>query len=445
LEREFDDIEPKCGLLNRLSTGEVEFYHLTFQEFLAAKHLIDKGLDYKKFLEKDWWQETILLYIGLISLARKKESNELVREILEPGAAAQKDRSRLYLLAGRALRDIQIFKRDDKVVALTLEKLIKLIDSGANLEERFEAGEILGSLGDPRIHEDNMIKVEAGEFTRGSDAGQDREKPERRIYLDGYKIGRYPVTNEEYKKFIDDCGYHDKEFWTEEGWEWKEEEKISEPGLWHDRKWNGPNFPVVGVSWYEAGAYAKWLSKKTGEKYRLPTEAEWEKAARGTDGGTYPWGEGIDKNKCNYDETGLNRTSPVGIFPEGTSPYGCFDMAGNVWEWCSDWFDEKYYEKSPDKNPQGPAHGENRVLRGGYWVNDAGHVRAAYRDGFGPSCRWFRAGFRLSQGQRARPASSSGGSRFRQAEAAPSKTEWNGVGQERHTACAAVGIRANLR
>ncbi|MCK5056745.1 MAG: SUMF1/EgtB/PvdO family nonheme iron enzyme [Candidatus Aminicenantes bacterium] len=401
MERLFDDIEPKCGLLNRSGAGEVEFYHLTFQEFLAGRYMIDKGLDYKEFLKKSWWQETILLYIGLISLSRKKDSNDIVKEILETGKVDQKDRSMLYLLAGRALRDIQVFKRDDKVVALTLEKLIKLIDSGATLEERFEAGEILGSLGDPRIHEDNMIKVEAGEFTRGSESKEvyDWEKPVRTIYLDEYMIGKYQVTNEEYRRFVEDGGYANEDFWAPEGWQWKEKGGIIEPRYWHDRKWNGPNFPVVGVSWYEACAYAEWLSKTTGEPYRLPTEAEWEKAARGTDGRTYPWGEGIDKKKCNYNAN-LGRTSPVGIFPQGTSPYGCFDMAGNVWEWCSDWFDEKYYEKSPDKNPQGPAHGGYRVLRGGSWFYDAGNVRAAFRYGDEPSDRWSYTGFRLSQGQK---------------------------------------------
>jgi formylglycine-generating enzyme required for sulfatase activity len=246
-----------------------------------------------------------------------------------------------------------------------------------------------------------MIKVEAGEFTRGSESKEayDWEKPVRTIYLDEYMIGKYPVTNEEYRRFVEDGGYTNEDFWTKEGWQWKKEKKISEPRYWHDRRWNGPNFPVVGVSWYEASAYAKWLSQKTGEEYRLPTESEWEKAARGTDGRTYPWGEGIDKNKCNYDMN-LNRTSPVGIFPQGTSPYGCFDMAGNVREWCADWFGEKYYEKSPAKNPEGPTTGGVRVLRGGNWFSVARHVRAAYRSRDVPSARWSIAGFRLSQGQK---------------------------------------------
>jgi formylglycine-generating enzyme required for sulfatase activity len=134
-----------------------------------------------------------------------------------------------------------------------------------------------------------MVKVEAGEFTMGANE-YDREKPIRQIYLDEFMMGKYPVTNEEFKAFIDEGGYNNEEYWTKEGWKWKEKEKISEPLYWHEGKWNRPNFPVVGVSWYEAAAYANWLSKKTGRTYRLPTEAEWEKAARGTDGREYPWG-----------------------------------------------------------------------------------------------------------------------------------------------------------
>jgi formylglycine-generating enzyme required for sulfatase activity len=196
---------------------------------------------------------------------------------------------------------------------------------------------------------------------------------------------------------MDDGGYDNKKFWTGEGWQWKVEEKISEPAYWHDRQWNGANFPVVGISWYEASAYAKWLSHETDKRYRLPTEAEWEKAARGTDGRIYPWGEKINKNKCNYGETGLGRTSPVGIFPGSESPYGCVDMSGNVWEWCTDWFSSGYYKESSDTNPIGPKNGTRRVVRGGSWGRDARNCRASYRGIRRPSYRWNDFGVRLSR------------------------------------------------
>jgi formylglycine-generating enzyme required for sulfatase activity len=262
---------------------------------------------------------------------------------------------------------------------------------------RFEAGEILGYLGDPRLQKDTMVLVEAGEFIRGSkgDDGHERERPQRTIYIDAFEIGKYPVTNQEFKEFLVDGGYQKEKFWTPESWQWRKEDNILEPAFWHDRKWNGSNLPVVGVSWYEANAYCRWLSHKTGEQYRLPTEAEWEKAARGTDGREYPWGNEFNKNFCNSGELGLGRTSPVGMFLEGKSPYECLDMAGNVWEWCLDWLDEEYYKKNPEKNPPGPSKGAGRVLRGGSWIAGAANYRCAFRNAGPPANRSQGSGFRL--------------------------------------------------
>jgi formylglycine-generating enzyme required for sulfatase activity len=303
----------------------------------------------------------------------RKRSNDVVEEILNTKQEDEKIKRRLWLLGSKALRDFQPSKRDDKVVTLARNKLYELIESNANLEERFEAGEIVGALGDLRIKADNEI------------------------YLDDFWIGKYPVTNEEFKEFIDDGGYDKEEFWAKEGWQWREENKISEPAYWHDRKWNGSNFPVVGISRFEAEAYANWLSERTGHLYRLPTEAEWEKAARGTNGFKYPWGDEFDKNFCNSNESGLNRTSPVGIFSEGKSPYGCFDMAGNVWEWCSDRYDANYYANSPDRNPKGPSIGAYWVFRGGGWRHDARGCRSAARYRYNLSNRSSDLGFRILQ------------------------------------------------
>jgi formylglycine-generating enzyme required for sulfatase activity len=396
IDRRFNELEPNCGLLNLLSSGEIEFTHLTFQEFMAAKHLIYMGLDYAEFIEKGWWEETILLYTGLKNLTTKEGSNQLVKTILD---TSQKEEG------SKALRDFQPIKRNDEIVALACEKLYKVIDSNASLEERFEAGEIVGTLGDLRIKADNMVLVKGGKFMRGSSEDDadaySKEKPQRKIYLDDFMIGKYPVTNEEFKEFVDDGGYGEarKNMWSEEGLRWREENEIIEPEYWHDRKWNAPNFPVVGISWFEAEAYANWLSERTGHQYRLPTEAEWEKAARGTKGFKYPWGEDFNKNFCNSDESELRSTSPVGIFPKGKSPYGCFDMAGNVWEWCSDWYGADYYANSPDRNPKGPSDGAHRVIRGGSWNFYAGCCRSADRVHLDPRVRSRSCypGFRILQ------------------------------------------------
>lgn len=390
----FNEIEPGCGLFNRLSSGEIEFAHLTFQEFLAAKHMVYMEIDYTQFLEKTWWEETILLYTGFMSLDRKRKSNDIVETILTVKTKNKKNRSRLFLLGAEALCDFQPAKRDANTVSLARKRLHRLIDSNHLLEERFKAGVLVGNLGDTRISPDNMVSVPSGEFVRGSNE-YDHEKPEQLIFLDAFEIAVYPVSNREFKAFIDKDGYNKEEFWTPEGWKWKLEENISEPLYWHDRKWNGANFPVVGVCWYEVVAYANWLSKKTRKSYRLPSEAEWEKAARGTDGRRYPWGNNFDKNLCNSNESRLNRTSPLGLFHGGKSIYGCLDIVGNVDEWCADWYDEKYYRISPLKNPRGPSAGLNRVVRGGSWRGDDRLCRAGSRYSYRPTLRDDFIGVRL--------------------------------------------------
>jgi formylglycine-generating enzyme required for sulfatase activity len=232
-----------------------------------------------------------------------------------------------------------------------------------------------------------MVYIPPGNFTMGSNDGDSDEKKPHNVDLDGYWIGKYEVTLGQYKAFITDTGYRNLPSWVS---------KYSP----------GNNHPVVGVSWDDANAYCQWLSKKTGLKFKLPTEAQWEKAARGTDGRKYPWGNHDPYYNGQYyanydpgkdDADGYIYTAPVGSFPNGVSPYGLLDMAGNVWEWCSDWYDENYYRSSPDKNPAGPQSGSNRVVRGRSWSLDAWGLRCANRNGFGPSDRNGGLGFRLRQ------------------------------------------------
>ncbi|MBX3303410.1 MAG: SUMF1/EgtB/PvdO family nonheme iron enzyme [Nitrospira sp.] len=215
----------------------------------------------------------------------------------------------------------------------------------------------------------DMVKVPKGTFLYGV------EKTRETIDHD-YWIDQYAVTNEQYRAFIEVGGYEDQQYWSPEWWQWKMKENFTEPEYWNDTKRNKPNHPVV-VCYFEAEAYAKWAGK------RLPSEQEWEKAARGEDGRRYPWGEEFDKNLCNCEESGIGHTTPVTQYPNGVSPYGCFDMAGNVWEWCSSWYDDRY---------------GRRVLRGGSWDFDLESLCASLRDwsyAFGRNDRV--VGFRLVQ------------------------------------------------
>lgn len=206
----------------------------------------------------------------------------------------------------------------------------------------------------------DMVKVPRGPFLYG-------DNKTREVMDHDYWIDRYPVTNEKYKPFTEAGGYENRQYWSDGVWRWKMNEKITGPEYWNDEQWNQADHPVVGVSYYEAEAYAKWAGK------RLPTEQEWEKAARGEDGREYPWGEKFDKNRCNSTESGIRHTTPVTQYPNGVSPYGCYDMAGNVWEWCATWYDESK---------------TLRVIRGGSWYSLPEYLRALHRS-------WNLAGYHV--------------------------------------------------
>lgn len=244
-----------------------------------------------------------------------------------------------------------------------------------------------------------FVYVPVGEFTMGSDDFRDiAAKPVHRVYLDGYWIMHTEVTNAQYERFIDAGGYTTEGYWTVEGWKWRSDSNISLPKYWSDSNFNNAQQPVNGISWYEAVAYANWLTEASGLNLRLPTEAEWEKAARGTDGRILPWGNKEPKEHLlNFGHVfGIGGDlMPVGSYPEGASPYGVLDMAGNVMEWASDWYNEDYYADSPTRNPPGPATGSLRIMRGGSWRSEKTLVRATYRSAIFPTYRSNQNGFRL--------------------------------------------------
>jgi formylglycine-generating enzyme required for sulfatase activity len=247
-------------------------------------------------------------------------------------------------------------------------------------------------------HGDYLL-VPAGAFKMGDNFGDGlpRERPVHTVELDAFYIAKYEMTNGEWKKFRDDPGYEDTKFWPAGRAVPKDQIPYWTQANNHGGGTpNSDDYPVLGVNWDAATAYCNWLSAKTGKKYRLPTEAEWEKAARGTDQRRYPWGNEIDHTYANFVgsapfDTGMK----VGSFEKGKSPYGAYDMAGNVMEWCSDWYSRDYYSVSPRKNPKGPASGAYRVLRGGTFFEEAFDLRTYARSAAWPSFQSHRMiGFR---------------------------------------------------
>ncbi|MBX3334862.1 MAG: SUMF1/EgtB/PvdO family nonheme iron enzyme [Nitrospira sp.] len=215
-----------------------------------------------------------------------------------------------------------------------------------------------------------MVKVPKGSFLYGA--------KKTRVTIDhDHWIDQYPVTNEKYRVFMLASGYANHQYWSDEGWKWRTEKCITNPEYWNDEKSNKANHPVVGVSYYEAEAYAKWAGK------RLPTEREWEKAARGEDGRRYPWGEEFDVSRCNSNESRIGHTTSVSQYPKGVSLYGSYDMVGNVWEWCTRGYDEQKKD--------------TRVVRGGSWSASPGMLCVSYRDLRDPDIRLSDLGFRLVQ------------------------------------------------
>lgn len=227
---------------------------------------------------------------------------------------------------------------------------------------------------DPR--EAPMVLVPAGEFIMGSTQGDD-EKPVHRVYLNAFYMDKYEVTVGQYVKYLEATGMEMPSDWD-----------IMNQAQHHKR-------PVVNINWFDAATFCKWAGK------RLPTEAEWEKAARGTDGRMYPWGnEAPTRLHANFGKKEWDNHMalvPVGSFEMGKSPYGIYDMAGNAWEWVNDWYDHDYYKKSPAKNPKGPAKGQSKVVRGGSWLYVPDFLRTSFRFNAEPSGRQFGYGFRCAK------------------------------------------------
>ncbi|MFY9611210.1 MAG: formylglycine-generating enzyme family protein [Blastocatellia bacterium] len=221
-----------------------------------------------------------------------------------------------------------------------------------------------------------MSVIPAGEFLMGCDVGAENERPIHSVFVDEFAIGCFAVTNKLYRFFVDDTGHE-------------------LPQGWSDPRFNHPEQPVTSVCWFDAIVYCAWLSARTGQRYRLPTEAEWERAARGgLEGKLYTWGDEAPQLQPKYSELWLNGPEREGQRPP--NEFGLHDISENVHEWCSDWYGERYYLDAPSGNPKGPVIGTRRASRGGSWRHQIKITRVAARSSLPPQFKYSDYGFRCA-------------------------------------------------
>ncbi len=406
--REFlDGVRSHSNLLLERGEGQYGFIHLTFEEALAAYGLVaagqldrQKSLDtIQKYLVDPAWRETILLSVGVLGSVQRapQAAGEMARAMLKMTCDGE-HMGRNILMAGACLEDVGAAGLGQAAAREVQEALLAACrDRALPPAAQRDAGFSLARSGwvppDPSTGSgqglDEWVNIPAGEFLYG-------DEKRKEIIQQPFAIQKYPMTNLQYKRFMDDKGYERPEFWSAEGWAWRTGdydtkanedykrwlanrpvEKRGEPYYWHDEKWNNLLAPVVGVTWFEAEACANWLSKQLGRPIRLPTEQEWERAARGAQGREYAWDDAFDRNKVNcaafwkqddkanwafdVDEAS---TTIVGQFPAGATPEGIHDFSGNVREWTGSWYEKEQV---------------NRVCRGGSWGSNHRYLRCANR------------------------------------------------------------------
>ncbi len=419
-ERFLEEEEIDSGIV--VARGhDIRFWHLTFQEYLAARAVGGRGeaeqrallLEPPRRFYAPVWREVVLLLGGVLYTQGRAKVDGLVRAVLEelhpdadPGLARQAHTAGLL---GALVRDLAPFAyapadaRYDRLMQAALAVFDRDQACTIPVATRIEAAEALGQAGDPRLEDEarRWVDIPGGRFLMGAQRadpkqpGYDKEArgneaPPHWVELDAFLIGCWPVTVAEYALFLDDGGYADALWWDAGGHgQW------FKPDKWGDQLQH-PNRPVVSVSWFEATAYCAWLTERrraTGlarsrrERVRLPTEAEWEFAARGVEGRRYPWGKTKPEPELLNFDRNIGAPTPVGIYPKGATTEGVLDLAGNVWEWCADWYSGDYYPdclaRGTVSNPEAPEQGNRRLRRGGSWGSGTGLARAAVRDDYG--------------------------------------------------------------
>lgn len=438
------DILENIGLLIEYGANNYGFSHIVFQEYLSAIAIVKKDQRNNKrvistlikHIDDNNWREILLLTIGYLGIIQQREeaAGEVVEVFLKNNSG---ELGKAVVLAGDAVADTMPFGVTASAKENTISALLETMCNDKRIKQsvRVSAGISLARIGDPRseVIKSQMMEfchVPSGEFLMGSsyddDISSDDEKPLHTILIPyDYWIALFPVTIAQYSDFIEAGGYQEKRYWKE----------AKSAGIWQDGYISGrfddyprnkptileepqnlPNIPITGVNWYEALAYCSWLSEKmkySMSKFRtwykgqptiwnykqglpsfqLPSEAEWEKAARGMDNRTYPWGNEADPNRANYEQTDIGRPNPVGCFPSGISPYGVYELSGNTWEWTRSGYKE--YPYAPKDGRENIDQKLRRVLRGGSYSSVENSVRCSSRSGNDPEQGRPNVGFRV--------------------------------------------------
>jgi len=228
----------------------------------------------------------------------------------------------------------------------------------------------------PNSIEPLLVSIPGAWFLMGSASGQDCERPVHRVWTDAFLLAATQVTNAEYQRFVNATS-------------------SDPPPFWNDANFGLPRHPVTGVSWFDANRYCQWLAAQTGRSYRLPTEAEWERAVRGDfEQNDFPWGNEPPQSLPDYGTRWQNGPEPVAHYAPNS--FGLYNIGDNVHEWCSDWYDPNYYAVSPERNPHGPEHGQRKSSRGGSWRHHVKVARCSARSSIPPEFHYADYGFRIA-------------------------------------------------
>jgi formylglycine-generating enzyme required for sulfatase activity/ubiquinone/menaquinone biosynthesis C-methylase UbiE len=419
--------ETDTGVLVRRGEGDLEFWHLSFQEYLAAKEIAGKTDDPRK----GWWLKIqdnldalewreVVIFVPLCLNRLGSERVDLFFERLAESCenADLVTKARRVALGGTILRDLKLTGYKPPQIpswSNLLSDITRLFGpegEGVPLEIRYQAASAYGLGGDERLRnfEENWIPINGGSYLIGAQSISSKqpnfdplaapwEGPVKQIRLRSFEIRRFPITVQEYKEFIDDDGYQTQTYWSDEGLDWLNQSGSVSPLDWDDQLL-APNCPVTGITWFEALAYCNWLTDCDirNVKYRLPSEAEWEFAAKkGLNGNYFPWGNTVtpgDHSEGNFAWCGLRKKSPIGLFYKNITQDGIVDLFGNVEEWCADSWSTSHSEQLEDGSPITNPSEDDCIVKGGSTIRFSRLCRPTYRSRIEKSNRYHTVGFR---------------------------------------------------